>query len=104
MRTRKPKTTMDIRSMARQYTDTAIKTLVSIAGCSKSQPSARVAAASALLDRGWGRPKQEMTIEHRKSLGELTDAELEAIARGEPHGSEGVAEAENGAGPSDIVH
>jgi hypothetical protein len=48
----------DIRSYARQHTETAIKTLVSIATCKKSTDSARVAASTALLDRGWGKAAQ----------------------------------------------
>ena len=81
----------DIRSLARSHTETAIKTLAGIMQQKTANTSARVAAATALLDRGWGKPKQEMTIEHRRTLGELTDAELEAIARGEPDSSAGVA-------------
>lgn len=90
--------------MARSHTETAIRTLAGIMGEKKAPAAARVAAASALLDRGWGKPKQEMTIEHRKRLGELTDAELEAIARGEPNSGEGVALTEDGPRQPDSVH
>jgi hypothetical protein len=51
----------DIKSLARSYTDLSLKTLSGIAAEGASE-GARVAAATALLDRGWGRPKQ--TIEH----------------------------------------
>jgi hypothetical protein len=43
-----PKTLGHIASLARSYTDTAIKTLAGI----MMEPS--VAAAKVLLDRGWG--------------------------------------------------
>ena len=48
----------EIREIARQHTDTAIETLVKVMNATDASPSARVAAASALLDRGWGRPLQ----------------------------------------------
>jgi len=56
----RPKAVVDIRDLARRYSETAVATLVSIAESGK-QESARVAAASALLDRGWGRPTQPLS-------------------------------------------
>src|SRR4030088_2714237 len=53
----RPAVVADIRDLARQHSGTAVNTLVHIAENGK-QESARVAAASALLDRGWGRPTQ----------------------------------------------
>src|SRR5204863_7741321 len=53
----RPQIIEDIRDLAREHTETAINALVRIAESGK-QESARVAAASALLDRGWGRPTQ----------------------------------------------
>lgn len=47
----------DIRSLARSHTELAIKVLAGIAQNSESDP-ARVSAANALLDRGWGKPAQ----------------------------------------------
>ena len=47
-----------IESLARSYTDTAIKTLAGIMMEPNCPPMARVAAAKVLLDRGWGRPKE----------------------------------------------
>ncbi len=54
----RPKANVVIRDFARQYTDKAIQTLVQIAGNEKISASARVQAANALLDRGWGKPHQ----------------------------------------------
>src|SRR5204863_7308561 len=56
----RPKIIEDIRDLAREHTETAINTLVQIAESGK-QESARVAAASALLDRGWGKPTQPLS-------------------------------------------
>ena len=55
----RPRVVADIQDLARQYTETALKTLHHIAEKGK-QESARVAAATALLDRGWGRPTQPL--------------------------------------------
>jgi hypothetical protein len=51
------KTPTDIRSLARSHTDTAISALAGIAQNGQSE-SARVSAAEALLNRGWGKPAQ----------------------------------------------
>ncbi len=56
-----PKALTDIRSIARSHTRTAIKTLAGIMTCKDATPAARVGAANALLDRGWGRPPQALT-------------------------------------------
>ena len=55
----RPKVVADIRDLARQYSDKAIATLVEIAERGK-QENARVAASTALLDRGWGKPTQPL--------------------------------------------
>lgn len=51
------KTPTEIRSLARAHTDKAINCLVGVMENSTSDP-AKVAAATALLDRGWGKPSQ----------------------------------------------
>lgn len=51
------KAPIDIRSLARSYTEMAIQTLAGIAQ-NGEQEAARVRAAEALLDRGWGKPTQ----------------------------------------------
>ena len=53
----------EIRSYARSHALEAIQTLAGIARNGK-QEAARVAAATALLDRGWGRPPQAHTGEN----------------------------------------
>lgn len=47
-----------IRSLARSHTDSAINVLAGIMNETAAPPAARVQAASALLDRGWGKPTQ----------------------------------------------
>jgi len=54
---------VDIRSMARAHTETMIKVLTSVAISKGAQAGARVAAATAILDRGWGKAPQQLTGE-----------------------------------------
>lgn len=60
----KPKATLPdgrtLQDLAREHTEEAIAALVSVMGDDGSPPAAIVSAASAILDRGWGRPKQEV--------------------------------------------
>jgi hypothetical protein len=56
------KSLTEIRSLARSYTEMAIQSLAGIAQNGESE-SAKVAAANALLDRGWGKPAQPVTGE-----------------------------------------
>ena len=46
-----------------EHTGEAIETLVSIMTNEKAAPAARVSAANALLDRGYGKPPQHITGE-----------------------------------------
>lgn len=50
----------DIRSLARAHTGTAVKVLAGIMTSAEAPPAARVSAAQALLDRGWGKATQPM--------------------------------------------
>jgi hypothetical protein len=52
---------LEIEGLAKACTEPALAALKIIAAKGKSE-SARVAAAVALLDRGWGRPRQ--AVEH----------------------------------------
>lgn len=56
----RPKADLNIRELAKGYTEEAMATLVEVARNKKASPSARVAAASALLDRAWGKPPQHI--------------------------------------------
>ena len=51
---------IDVRSLARGYTATVIRTLGGIAENGDSE-AARVSACAQLLDRGWGKPNQPHT-------------------------------------------
>lgn len=49
-----------VRDFAREHTEAAVKTLVDVMTDDAAPPPARVSAASAILDRGWGKPVQEI--------------------------------------------
>lgn len=75
------KGTAEVRKLARDYTNLAITTLASI--CRKAdRDTARVAAASALLDRGYGKPSTEIDIHLtlQKMLEGMSTEQLERVA------------------------
>ena len=75
------KTPTEIKSLARQHTDAALKTLAGVMNSTEAPPAARVAAANSLLDRGWGKAESKSEITMRKvTAKELPDDELAAIA------------------------
>jgi hypothetical protein len=77
------KAPIEIKSLAREHTESALKTLAHIMREPTAPHSARVAASIALLDRGWGKPdsKHELTVV-RKRADEMSDNELASIATG----------------------
>ncbi len=76
------KTPTDIRSLARSHTGKAIRVLAGIMKESRAPAAARISAAIALLDRGWGKPQQAIEMDWRqKPPDQMTDEELMAIIR-----------------------
>lgn len=78
----RPKEVAHVKELARQHTIGAIEALVDVM-LHDEKGSARVAAASVLLDRAWGKPVQ--SIEGKIDLRDKTTSELlsqvpEAIA------------------------
>jgi hypothetical protein len=53
-----PRSVTEIRSLARSHTRTALNVLVAVMRNTKATPPARIAAANAILDRGWGKATQ----------------------------------------------
>jgi hypothetical protein len=54
------RTLTEIRSLARSHTRTAINVLVGIMRSKDATAAARVSAANAILDRGWGKSTQTL--------------------------------------------
>jgi hypothetical protein len=58
----RPRAVVEVRDLARSCTEAAVRTLVEIMTNPKAPAAARVAAAVAVLDRGWGRPPQAVAV------------------------------------------
>jgi hypothetical protein len=56
----RPKIVGEVQELARSHTTAAIETLAEIMQNEKAPCPARVAAASAILDRGWGKAPQNL--------------------------------------------
>lgn len=56
------KANTEIRSLARSHTKSALRVLAGIMNEKEAPHSSRVAAACALLDRGWGKPAQSVEV------------------------------------------
>ena len=67
----------EIRTLARSYTKAAIKTLVGIMRQPKAPPAARVMAANALLDRGWGKAAQTVAVDGE--IRQLVEVKLNVV-------------------------
>jgi hypothetical protein len=77
------KAPVEIRSLARSHTPKALRVLSEIMDDSTVNAGARVSAAVALLDRGWGKPSQTVDLTARKAIAkDLADDELADIALG----------------------
>jgi hypothetical protein len=67
----RPKEVGDVRELAKKYTAEAVEILAKIMRSEEAPPAARTAAASALLDRAYGRPAQAvdamLTVQHSVS-------------------------------------
>ena len=68
---------VDIRSYARKFTVEALETLARVMRQPKAPPAARVMAANALLDRGWGKAAQLVAIDGE--LRQLVEVKLNVV-------------------------
>ena len=73
----------DLRSLARAHTELSVQTLAGIARNSTSD-QARVAAAQALLDRGWGKPPQVHSGEDGGSIRVIIRQIIDVTREAEP--------------------
>ena len=83
------KTVTEIRSLARSHTRTAINVLVGVMRNKDSTAAARVSAANAILDRGWGKATQPLESGDDGAL-ELIHRIERVIVRPENSDSTGV--------------
>ena len=59
----RPRIVEAVRDIARESTELAITTLRTIATDTDAPHAARVSAATALLDRAWGKPAQQLSAD-----------------------------------------
>lgn len=80
--------TADVKAAAQAYTAEAVATLATIMQDAEQPAAARVSAASAILDRGYGKPRQPVTgdvdtpplLPARPDLLGLTDDQRRVLA------------------------
>jgi hypothetical protein len=68
----------DLMEMAKDHGETALQVLVDIATNPASAEGARVSAANAILDRGYGRPTQ--TVDNKSTDGSMSPKRIEIVA------------------------
>ena len=77
----RPRVLADVQELARERSPEAINILANVMRDEKAPPAARVAAANALLDRGYGKPTQPISQTLAKvDPSSISDEELAAIA------------------------
>src|SRR6266851_908111 len=62
------KASRELKELAREYTEEAVGALVRVLRDKEAPASAQVAAATAILDRGHGKPTQHIDAEHAGSI------------------------------------
>lgn len=82
----RPKALKDVEEAARKHSADAVETLAEIMRDREAPHAARVSASQAILDRGWGKPKQsgEFNVSVN-TIGELLGA-IDGKSRGLPSG------------------
>ena len=70
-----------LTDLARAQTENAVGVLVEIM-TSKETPPARIAAANALLDRGWGKPRGEVEAEPAADIAAIIAERRRQVAEG----------------------
>lgn len=75
----RPKVTAEVKDLARQLTAPAMKALGDIVKDADAPPAARVAAAGVILDRGYGKAPQHLTVQ-KSPLDDVDPATLAALA------------------------
>lgn len=78
----RPKRDLEVAELARMHTVGAIDILAEIMADRSAPPTARVCAATALLDRGWGRAPQSLDVTQRLTLAEEFEAFMRELQGG----------------------
>jgi uncharacterized protein DUF5681 len=70
----------DAKALAQQCAPEAVLTLKTIMLNEKAPPTARISAATAILDRGYGKPRQEVEM-RQFNIARLNDEQLDELER-----------------------
>jgi hypothetical protein len=73
-----PEIKRELRVLAREHAETALEALIKVCKSSDSD-SARVSAANAILDRGYGKPLQQIESGDPGDFSRMSNEELLAI-------------------------
>lgn len=65
-----------VMELAREYTTDAIDALKNVLKSADSPPAAKVSAATVILDRGWGKPKETVDMTVKQTLEDLVLASM----------------------------
>ncbi|MBK9617261.1 MAG: hypothetical protein IPO35_17850 [Uliginosibacterium sp.] len=87
-----PKIPVEVKRLAKAYTEDAIKTLADVMNNVEAPPGARVTAAEKLLDRAWGKSEATVNVNDNRAPRDLSTAEILAALA-----AAGVAGQEEGA-------
>lgn len=91
-----PKDWYDVKALAKEHTEAAVKALVDVLRRPKATDAAKVAAATVLLDRGWGKATQHVEFDAKRDIANF----IASLATGTaPADSEPVEER-----PGDVRH
>ncbi len=78
----RPAVPPELREAARVKTVEALEVLAAVMRDDKAAPAARVSAATAILDRAWGKPAQSLQVDdRRREVDEMDSAELVQFLR-----------------------
>ena len=75
----RPKVDKTVKALAREHTAAAISRLAEIVNDKTASASAQVQAATALLDRGWGKPLQQLEVGEAGAFSDMDDKALDAF-------------------------
>ena len=84
---------VDIRSYARKFTVEALETLAHVMRQPKAPPAARVMAANALLDRGWGKAAHLVAVDGE--VRQLVEVKLNVVHASQALPGPGVIDAKH---------
>ena len=99
----KSKVAAEIKALARRHSKAAVKTLAAIMNNEDGPATARVSAAQALLDRGWGKAAQPLAGEEggAQIVARIERVIIESKTDGQNSSGEDLPYEEGGAHTSD---